>query len=89
MAEIAGVALAVLPIVVNVAESFCTVQNIFKRFRGFGPEVKLFQLQLKIQRTIFREECRQLIARVAGQENVCTTASRTTMLFNDARLLGI
>lgn len=70
MAEIAGVALAVLPLVASAAENFRKVHRFFTRFRHFGPEVKEFQSELMIQRTIFRNECRLLIARVATQEDV-------------------
>lgn len=70
MAEVAGVALAVVPLVASAAMNFCKVYDIFVRFRNYGPEVKEFQTLLMLQRTIFRNECQLLIARVTSQENV-------------------
>ncbi len=68
--EVAGVTLAVLSLVISAAENYHNVYSRFTRFRKFSAEVKEFQSLLKIQRTIFREECRLLVGQVAGEDEV-------------------
>lgn len=72
MAEVA-IVLAVLPLIISAAENYKNVYLPFERFRNFAPEVRHFLCKLKIQRTLFREECRLLLAQVAGNEEVKMT----------------
>lgn len=72
MAEV-GIVLAVLPLVISAAENYKKVCLPFKTVRRFAPEVRQFLCKLKIQRTLFREECRLLLAQVAGNEEVTMT----------------
>lgn len=65
-----GIVLAVLPLVISAAENYKKVYLPFERFRKFAPEVRQFLCKLKIQRTLFREECRLLLSQVAGDEEV-------------------
>ncbi|KAL9106671.1 MAG: hypothetical protein Q9227_008323 [Pyrenula ochraceoflavens] len=69
MAEAAGVALAVLPLLISAIEDFGKIRQIFRRFRKYGDELNDFQSEIKVQRTIFREECRLLLAQVVGDED--------------------
>jgi hypothetical protein len=60
--EVASLALAVLPVVVSVAESFSAASRALKRYRLFSSEIeRLFKL-MKLQRTIFHGEIRSLLA---------------------------
>jgi hypothetical protein len=66
--EVVGVALALMPLVISVAEDYNKVHGRFTRYRKFSAEAKEFQSLLKIQKTIFREECRLLICQVVGED---------------------
>ena len=74
--EVAGVALAVLPLFITATERFEKVHRHFVRFRKYGSEFKDFQSELKIQRTLFREQCRFLVAQIAGYDEVPHRASK-------------
>lgn len=68
--EVASITLAVLPLVISAAENYANVCRRFMKFRKFSAELQEFQTLLKIQRTIFREECRLLVGQVAGEDEV-------------------
>lgn len=68
-----GIVLAVLTRVISAAENYKNVYLPFKTLRRFAAEVRQFLCKLKIQRTLFREECRLLLAQVAGDEEVTMT----------------
>jgi len=54
--EIAGIALAILPLLISAANHFEDVARPFKRYRHYGEELKTFQLSLGTERTIFKRQ---------------------------------
>jgi hypothetical protein len=64
--EAASLALAVLPVVISVAENFSTATRALKRYRSFSSEVGRLSKLVKIQRTIFHNEIRLHLASCVG-----------------------
>lgn len=63
--------LAVLPLIISAAEHYEDCFRPFVRYRKFDTEVDRFQQQLKIQKAIFRNQCRLLLENVT-EPNVAT-----------------
>ena len=61
MAEAIGITLAVLPLLISAAEHYDDILQPFVRYRNFTSKLDRFQQRLKIQRTVFRNECRILL----------------------------
>lgn len=59
--EIAGLALAVLPILMSAAQQYNSCLGPFSRYKRFAKEARGYYKELEIQRTIFRNECRNLL----------------------------
>ena len=57
----AEVVLGTLPLLIAAAEHWDDCLRPFKRYRRFATEVHRFQQHLKIQKTIFRNQCRILL----------------------------
>ncbi len=68
--EVAGVALAVVPILLSAAEHYDDVQRPLARLFKFSREVSRYCKRLKTHSTIFREECRLLLGHVVRDEEV-------------------
>ncbi len=68
MAEAAGFALAILPLLVSVAQHYSETAAAFKRFRRFASEATNLASLLKIQWTIFRAAKKILLNSVVGTE---------------------
>ena len=66
--QAAGLALAILPLIISSVENYENVSACFTRFRHFAPEVNPFQLSLKTQKVIFDNECRLLLSNVVERE---------------------
>lgn len=66
--EVAGLALAILPLVVSTAKRYDSALSPYLRYRRFAKEAKLYSKGLEIQRTIFRNECRNLLERVIDHD---------------------
>ncbi|KAF7514088.1 hypothetical protein GJ744_004413 [Endocarpon pusillum] len=64
--EAASLALAVLPIVISVAEKFSSTARALKRYRHFSLEVGHLSKLVRLQRTIFQGEIRSLLASSVG-----------------------
>ena len=63
--EIAGVALAVLPLLISAAENYQKICcQPFSRYRKFSKEVQRYLVRLGNQQTIFRVQCLHLLADV-------------------------
>jgi hypothetical protein len=62
----ASLALAVLPVVESVAESFSAASRALKRYRLFSSEIGRLSKFVKLQRTIFHGEIRSLLASCVG-----------------------
>ena len=59
--EAAGLALAVLPVLMSAAQQYNQCLEPFRRYKRFSKEAQAYCEQLDIQRTIFRNECRHLL----------------------------
>ena len=68
MAEAAGLALAVLPLLISAAEHYEDCLRPLRRFLHFASEVDRFQRKLQIQKTIFRNQCRILLEGVVDHD---------------------
>lgn len=62
--EPAGLALAVLPLVLSATKSYNDVLGAFLRYKRFGKEAKTYSRELDVQRTIFRNVCRSLLEEI-------------------------
>lgn len=62
--EGAGLALAILPLVLSAAKGYDNVLSPFFRYKKFAKEAKRYSRELDIQRTIFRNECRNLLEEI-------------------------
>ena len=60
--------LAVLPLIISAAENYEDCFGPFIRYRRFDKEVDRFQQQLKIQKVIFRNQCRLLLENVTEHD---------------------
>jgi hypothetical protein len=65
--EAAGFVLGVLPLMISAAEHYEDVFRPFKRYRKFATELDQYQQQLGTQKTIFRNECRLLLATLTNR----------------------
>ena len=61
MAEVAGLALAILPLLISTAEHYKTCLRPIERYIHFVSRVESFQSALSIQKTTFRNQCRILL----------------------------
>ncbi len=66
--EVAGLVLAVLPLLVSAAQNYNNCLEPFWRYRGFPNEAERFLKLLKIQRTIFRNHCAILLGNFISQD---------------------
>ena len=64
--EAASLALAVLPIVISVAENFSSAARALKRYRHFSSEVGHLSKLVRLQKTIFHGEIKLLLASCVG-----------------------
>ena len=62
--EGAGLALAILPLVLSAAKGYDNVLSPFFRYKRFAKEAKRYSRELDVQRTIFRNECRNLLEEI-------------------------
>ena len=62
--EGAGLALAILPLILSAAKGYDNVLGPFLRYNRFAKEAKRYSKDLDIQRTIFRNECRNLLEEI-------------------------
>ena len=60
----AELALGILSLLIAAAEHWDDCIRPFKRYRKFATEVDLFQQRLKVENTIFRNQCRILLENV-------------------------
>ncbi|PVH67686.1 hypothetical protein DL98DRAFT_275048 [Cadophora sp. DSE1049] len=66
--EAAGIVLGILPLMISAAEHYEDVFRPFKRYRKFSTELDLYQQQLGTQKTIFRNQCRLLVATLTNRQ---------------------
>jgi hypothetical protein len=73
MAEVVGLVLGVLPLIITVVEDYEALYRPFSRYKKFEPLTKTVQNALLKEKTIFRNQCRLLLlgslgAGVGGEE---------------------
>lgn len=66
--EIAGLALAVLPVLLSAAQRYNSCLGPFSRYKRFAKEARDYYKELEIQRTIFRIQCRNLLEEVVDHD---------------------
>lgn len=67
VAEGLGFALAVVPIIMSVAEHVSDISSVWFRYRHYGVEVHRHALALKTQRVIFKNDLVALLASCVGK----------------------
>lgn len=65
--EITFGVLGILPLIISTAEHYDDCFRPFRRYRKFATEVDHFQDRFKIQRAIFRNQCRLLLNNITPQ----------------------
>lgn len=60
----AGLALAILPLILSAAKGYDNVLGPFLRYKRFAKAAKTYSKELDVQRTIFRNECRNLLEEI-------------------------
>ena len=59
--EVAGLALAILPLLALALQHYDDCLSPFSRYRRFVKEAEAYCREIDVQRTIFRNECRNLL----------------------------
>ena len=80
--------LGILPLLISTAEHWDDCIRPFKRYRNFTTEVDRYQQHLKVQYTIFRNQCRILLEN-ATHDHVAVQmalAERTHSLWSDSEI---
>ena len=77
--EGAGIALAVLPLLISAAKHYDSALTPFARYKRFAKEAKTYSKELGIQRTIFRNECRNLLEDTAAVNHDSVDALLTSL----------
>ena len=62
--EAAGLALAILPLILSTAKGYDNIWGPFLRYKRYAKEAKIYSKELFIQRTVFRNACRDLLEKV-------------------------
>ncbi|KAL8723600.1 MAG: hypothetical protein Q9225_000142 [Loekoesia sp. 1 TL-2023] len=68
-AEVAGIAIALLPILISAAEHYNDCIKPILRYRKVAKDVQLFQRSLEVHKTIFRNQCRILLEGVVDHDD--------------------
>ena len=79
--EVAGLALAILPVLMSAAEQYNNCLTPFSRYRKFAKEARNYYEELDIQRTIFRNQCRNLLEEIVDHDaasNMLELLDKTT-----------
>ena len=66
--EVAGLALAVLPILATAAQQYNNCASPLKRYKRFTAEAQDYYQELGIQKAIFRDQCRNLLEEVVDHD---------------------
>ena len=64
----AGLTLGVLPLLIAAAEHYESCFRPFIRYRKIAKEADHFRIQLNIQKTIFRNQCRLLLEHIVDHD---------------------
>jgi hypothetical protein len=67
--EIAGLILAVIPLLISTAEDWDTVRRLFGRFKRCGVEFEQFEWRLIAQKTIYHNEFSLLSLALTGSDS--------------------
>ena len=82
----AGLALAILPLLVSAAEHYDDCLRPFHRFKNFAEEVRRYLQLLGIQKSIFRGQCRLLLQHVNLEHATAMMAQADHPFWSDERL---
>ncbi len=66
--EAVSLGLAVIPVVISVAEHYSSASSALKRYKQFSSEISRLSISVKVQRTKFRCEIRSLLSHCVGWE---------------------
>lgn len=66
--EIAGLALAVLPILMSAVQQYNKCLSPFGRYKKFAKEARGYYVELDVQRIIFRSQCRNLLEEIVDHD---------------------
>lgn len=68
MAEVAGIVLGVIPLIVEAIESYEKIGDLILTYRRYSKEVRKFNTEIAVQRVIFQNECVLLLSQVVDDE---------------------
>ena len=66
--EVAGLALGFLPLLISAAEHYDKCLRPFIRYKDFAKEADRFQDSLRVQKGIFRNQCRILLEEIVEHD---------------------
>lgn len=66
--EVVGIVLGVLPLIVTAVENYEKIGDLILTYRRYSKEVRKFNTELAVQRTIFQNECLLLLSQVVVDE---------------------
>lgn len=66
--EIAGFALAVLPILMAAVQQYNKCLSPFGRYKKFAKEARGYHVELDVQRIIFRSQCRNILEEIVDHD---------------------
>ncbi|CAI7647767.1 unnamed protein product, partial [Penicillium manginii] len=70
MAEVVGLVLGVVPLIVSAAEHYDDILGPIQRYRKFSSKVKRLSAEIEVERAIFLTECQILLGTVADRSLV-------------------
>ena len=76
--EIASLALAVLPVLMSAAKQYNHCLGLFSRYKKFAKEARGYYKELEIQRTIFRNQCRNLLEEIIDHDSASSMLNLLT-----------
>lgn len=79
--EIAGLSLAVLPVLMLAVQQYNKSLSPFNRYKRFAKEARSYFTELNVQRIIFRSQCRSLLKEIVDHD---TTSSMLKSLTQTA-----
>ena len=76
--EIAGLALAVLPVLMSAVQQYNNCLIPFNRYQKFAKEARSYYIELDVQRIIFRNQCRNLLEEIVDHDTASSMLDSLT-----------
>lgn len=76
--EIAGLTLAVLPMLLSAVQKYNNCLSPFGRYKRFAKEAQGYYRELDVQRIIFRSQCRGLLEEIVDHDEASSMLNSLT-----------